>query len=476
MLKKIITIATILLSISILFACVKTEETIILPNLTGMTEEQALDVLSAYKLIVSVQDVVNNDIREGRFIGYGNDYKTNDEVENYTSIVLYFAVHANVLPNLTGKTQEEVLTELAKLDVIVDIQYFQTADFAAGIFLNYGNQLRAGNILENGAEVLVYISEAVPFINRGLIISAYLEGVSVNKAIELYNITDETIDLSTYKISLYQDGSELVTNQIILTGTLDPQETYIIAYSGSDSDIIDKADLVTNQLSFDGNDTIALVDGNSNIVDIIGNIGWGLYYLANRTLVRSALITQASDTFDIDEWNEYTADYDTVLGSHPVVYPTTFTFDSSFLSVPFSEPGGMVEVDYVSIYDGDTAYFSPGFLGENRVRFIGIDTTEMGSGTLATAARNYVESLLSSATTVYLQHDPASGTVETYGRSLALVWADGVLVNYQVILMGYSQNNYQDSTNALVFNNINLSTWMTNAEKYAKANQLGVWA
>lgn len=469
------TIATILLSISILFACDKKENIIVLPNLTGMTQEQALDVLSAYKLIVSVQDVINNNIREGRFVSYSNDYEANDEVATYTSIVLYFAIHANILPNLTGKTQSEVLTELAKLDVIIDIQYFQTSDFPAGIFLNYGNQLRAGNILENGAEVLVFISEAVPVINRGLMISTYLEGITVNKAIELYNTTDESIDLSTYKISLYHDGSEQVTNQIILTGMLDPQETYVIAYSGSDSNILDKADFVTNQLNFDGNDTIALIDANSNIIDIIGNIGWGLYYLANRTLVRNGLVTEARATFDINQWNEYRADYDTVLGSHPVQYPTTFTFNPAFLDIPFSEPGGMVEVTYVSIYDGDTAYFSPGFLGENRVRFIGIDTTEMGSGTLATLAKEYVASLLSSATKIYLQHDPASGTVDTYGRSLALVWADGVLVNYQVVLRGYSQNNYQDSTNALIFNNITLSTWMTNAEKYAKANQLGVW-
>ena len=476
MLKKLMTIATILLSISILFSCDKKEETIILPNLMGMTQEQALDVLSVYKLIVSVQDIINNDIREGRFIEYSNDYKTDDEVAAYTSIVLYFAIHANILPNLTGKTQSEVLTELAKLNVVVEIQYFQTSDFVDGIFLNYGNQLYAGNILEDGAEVLVYISEAAPVINRGLMISTYLEGVSANKAIELFNTTDEAINLSTYKISLYLDGSEQTTNQIILAGTLNPQETYVIAYSGSDANVLDKADLISNQLNFDGNDTIALIDGNSNTVDIIGNIGWGLYYLANRTLVRSGLVTEANDIFDIDEWNEYTADYVTVLGSHPIQYPTTFTFDSAFLSIPFSEPGGMIEVEYVSIYDGDTAYFSPGFLGENRVRFIGIDTTEMGSGTLAIAARNYVASLLSHATTIYLQHDPASGTVETYGRSLALVWADGVLVNYQIVLMGYSQNNYQDSTNALIFNNINLSTWMTNAEKYAKANQLGVWA
>ena len=232
----------------------------------------------------------------------------------------------------------------------------------------------------------------------------------------------------------------------------------------------------SNLLNFNGNDAIALHDANNQIVDVIGTIGWGLFYLNNRTLVRDPAVLSASDNFEIDEWDEYKADYDSIFGSHPTVYPTTFTFDPAFLTVPFTEPGGMIEVQFVSIYDGDTAYFTPGFLGDSRVRFIGIDTTEIGSGTFAVQAKTFVSGLLTNATTIYLQHDPASGIIETYGRTLALIWADGVLVNYEVVLNGYSQNNYQDSTNALIFNNITLSTWMTNAEKYAKANNIGVWA
>ncbi|MBU1093857.1 MAG: lamin tail domain-containing protein [Firmicutes bacterium] len=476
MIKKLITIATILLSISILLACTPKESTILLPNLTGMTEDQALDMLASYKLIVSAQDVINNDIPEGRFVSYGSDLVANDEVAEYTTIILYFSIHANILPNLSGKTQAEVLYELDKLDVVVEIQAYQTSEFPAGIFLNYGNGLSSGDVLENGAEVLVFITEGVPVVNRGLLISKYLEGALYNRAIELYNSTDETIDLSTYHLSVYSDGADQVSYLIELTGTINPNETYMIAYSNSDSSILDQADFTTSQLLFNGNDTITIVDSNNKIVDIIGTIGWGLFYLNDRTLVRNSSVLEASDTFDIGEWDEYRADYDEIFGSHPVVYPTTFTFDSSFLNTPFSEPGGMVLVTYVSIYDGDTAYFTPGFLGEDRLRFIGIDTTEMGSGTLATQARDYVASLLSSATTIYIQHDPASGNVDTYDRSLGLVWADGVLVNYMIVLRGYSQNNYQDSSNALIFNHITLSTWMTNAEKYAKANQLGVWA
>ncbi|MCK7487834.1 MAG: thermonuclease family protein [Bacillus subtilis] len=136
----------------------------------------------------------------------------------------------------------------------------------------------------------------------------------------------------------------------------------------------------------------------------------------------------------------------------------------------------MIEVTFSSNYDGDTAYFYPDFLGENRVRFIGVDTPELnGGGPLAYAAKTFVYNRLKNATKIYLQHDPRSGNVDTYARALALIWVDGVLLNWELVYHGYSQNNYQDETDALVFNGVGLSRWMTNAEVRAKALRLGVW-
>ena len=60
----------------------------------------------------------------------------------------------------------------------------------------------------------------------------------------------------------------------------------------------------------------------------------------------------------------------------------------------YTEAGGVVEVEFIFNNDGDTAYFTPGFEDNDRVRFIGIDTLETGSGDLATNARLYVKGLL----------------------------------------------------------------------------------
>jgi len=477
MIKKVMMFLVILLSSTMIMSCTTpVEEDIVLPDLTGMDEEQAIAALSPFKLVVSTSTVINNNVREGRFMHYGNAYEAGDVVDPYTSIIVYFAVHANLLPDLTGMNTTQILTELAKINVIVEIQTRITNAVAEGLFVDYGNNLDIGDILEDGTEIIVYIAEPLVTVNRGLMISKYLEGSLYNRSIELYNTTTETIDLSLYHLSLYLDGSSTVNYTIELTGMLEPNETFTISYASSDSSILEKSDVLSDTLLFNGNDAITLNYDNNAVVDIIGTIGWGLFYLDDQTLVRKPNITSPNTVFSIGEWDSYTKDYITLFGSHPVTYPTTFTFDSKFLALPFTEPGGMIEVDYDSIYDGDTAYFTPGFLGDNRVRFIGIDAPEMGSGLLAIQARDYARNRLSSATTIYLQHEPTSGNVDTYGRYLALIWVDGALLNYEMVLNGYSQNNYQDSTMALVFNGIPLSRWMTNAENYAKSHNLGVWA
>ena len=133
-------------------------------------------------------------------------------------------------------------------------------------------------------------------------------------------------------------------------------------------------------------------------------------------------------------------------------------------------------MDFVDNNDGDTAEFTPGFLGGDRVRFVGIDTAETGSGTLAAQATVYVHNLLNSASEIYIQRDPTTGIRETYGRYLGLVWADDVLVNYMIVRMGYSQNNYSDPDQNLVFNGVSLDQWFKNAESYAQENNLGMWA
>jgi endonuclease YncB( thermonuclease family) len=303
-----------------------------------------------------------------------------------------------------------------------------------------------------------------------------VEGSGINRALEIYNPTDETVDLSEYAIRVYEDGAESLPWTWQLSGMLESKETLVLVHPLSDDALLEKASVLV-ELPFNGNDAVALthLESQTNI-DVLGTIGWGLFYLHDRTLVRQSLVTRPYETFVSIHWDIYARDYFDPVGRHPVDYPKTFTFDAKFLELPFSVPGGMIRVYYSHVYDGDTAYFTPGFLGNDRVRFIGIDTPEISDGTqTAYDARNFVAGRLSNARVIYLQHDPRSGNRDTYGRNLALIWVDGVLLNWEIVQKGYSQNNYQDEIQTLVFSGVPLARWMTNAETEAKAKRLGVW-
>src|SRR5699024_8502755 len=53
-----------------------------------------------------------------------------------------------------------------------------------------------------------------------LFISEYIEGSSYNKAIEIYNGTGSSVNLSDYQLELYSNGSDNPTQSLTLSGSL----------------------------------------------------------------------------------------------------------------------------------------------------------------------------------------------------------------------------------------------------------------
>ena len=161
-----------------------------------------------------------------------------------------------------------------------------------------------------------------------LIISEYIEGSSNNKAIELYNGTGSTIDLSQYKLELYTNGGTTITNKQTLSGTLNHNETVIIYNSGAVPAIKDKGGFASAVTSFNGDDTIVLKKGEE-VIDSFGQLGfdpgtsWDVNGVstADKTLVRKSSVTAGdrnpSDVFDPSlEWDAYPIDTFDHLGSH----------------------------------------------------------------------------------------------------------------------------------------------------------------
>ena len=178
-----------------------------------------------------------------------------------------------------------------------------------------------------------------------LFFSEYIEGWSNNKALEIYNPTGETIDLSSYSISRYSNGgTSPSTSQ--LSGTISPYGTFVVGldkqnpdgegyeapvwdgyftYTDSitgeevtiydeDDDLQSKIDLFLNPIYyfgtnadssaaypttmyFNGNDAVTLeILGAGIVIDLIGKVGedpgasWsdsdGNYWTKDHTLRR----------------------------------------------------------------------------------------------------------------------------------------------------------------------------------------------
>lgn len=103
--------------------------------------------------------------------------------------------------------------------------------------------------------------------------SEYVEGSNNNKAIEVYNPTTGTVDLTQYKVWISYNGGTSTTS-ITLQGTLDPGETFVLANTAAVTEVLDSADQTSASLDFNGNDAVALIElVTGDTLDVIGVIG-----------------------------------------------------------------------------------------------------------------------------------------------------------------------------------------------------------
>ncbi len=163
-----------------------------------------------------------------------------------------------------------------------------------------------------------------------LYFSEYIEGSSNNKAIEIFNGTASSINLTSgaYKIEVYFNGSSIVGNTINLSGSIASGGVFIVGNSSAGTGITSLSNLTSGSLNFNGNDAIVLKKG-SVIVDVIGQIGFdpgsewgsGVQSTAENTLVRKSSVssgdTNPNDIFDpSSEWDGYATDSFGNLGIH----------------------------------------------------------------------------------------------------------------------------------------------------------------
>lgn len=148
-----------------------------------------------------------------------------------------------------------------------------------------------------------------------LFFSEYVEGSSSNKAIEIYNGTGQSVDLSEYVIELYSNGKTSVENELSLQGTLEHNDVFVIANPNANAALLGQADLKDAVANFNGNDALVLKK-NGEIIDVFHTVGNSDYIAEDVTLVRIPSITKGSQTFNLAEWNQLPKDSFDNIGKH----------------------------------------------------------------------------------------------------------------------------------------------------------------
>ncbi len=159
-----------------------------------------------------------------------------------------------------------------------------------------------------------------------LLFSEYVEGSSNNKALEIYNPTANTVNLSGYKLQMYSNGGTTPSNTFNLSGSIAPGGVYVILNSqASDTVMKQAADTLSGFPNFTGNDAVALLY-YTDTLDVIGVIGvsppsgnWvvGNGNTTNHTLVRNATVKKGTKDWGVSsqQWTSFGIDT-TQLGSH----------------------------------------------------------------------------------------------------------------------------------------------------------------
>ena len=106
-----------------------------------------------------------------------------------------------------------------------------------------------------------------------LLITEYLEGSGNNKALEIFNGTEDVISLGSYTIERYSNGSTTSVSIPLDAVDLDPGEAWVIVNPQSEPALLAFADQTESELNFNGNDALVLLFAGSQVVDSFGRVG-----------------------------------------------------------------------------------------------------------------------------------------------------------------------------------------------------------
>jgi len=162
-----------------------------------------------------------------------------------------------------------------------------------------------------------------------LLLTEYVEGSGNNKALEVFNGTEDVINLGGYSIEQYTNGSTISVSIALDAVDLYPGDVFVVANPLADPPLLATASQTSADINFNGDDALVLTFGGGTIIDSFGVVGEdpGSYWsctegnTANHTLRRLSSIcegdTVTDDVFDpCDQWSFVPVDVFSGLGAH----------------------------------------------------------------------------------------------------------------------------------------------------------------
>ena len=235
--------------------------------------------------------------------------------------------------------------------------------------------------LEDGT--CIYCENAPPTPATQPFFSEYVEGWSNNKALEIFNPTGVSIDLSDYQIERYSNGATAAeeNQKVQLSGMLEANDVVVCVLDKQNPDGVDFEAPVWDELAavadlwlcpvysdnsamyYNGNDGLVLRQISTNdVVDVFGKIGEDPGSLGwadvtqNHTLVRKSSVASgdvnAIDDFAVfDQWDTLAVNTFGFLGFHQYCFETGTSFGCTDPDALNYDPDAMVD-------DGQCLYFA----------------------------------------------------------------------------------------------------------------------